>query len=100
MSLFDYGLDVDGVCICLCLFINRYIKKLNGDTIEIDNVNGNFSILDLKQRIEKQCGILVVQQLLIFEASRLDKNDDTLCNCNIRNDCTIHLILLQNNKYT
>lgn len=54
-------------------------------------VEGTMTVTELKSLIQKQEGILVTEQILIFQGEELG-DDNTLDFYNVRKDATIHVV--------
>ena len=68
-----------------------FVKTLNGQTIAFD-VEKEYSIVDIKNKIEDRQGIPSNQQRLIFRGKQLE-DEKTLQNYSINQDSTLHLIM-------
>lgn len=70
-----------------------FVKTLNGQTIAFD-VEKEYLIVDIKNKIEDRQGIPSNQQRLIFRGKQLE-DEKTLQEYSIHKDSTLHLIMKQ-----
>jgi hypothetical protein len=70
---------------------NLTIKTLTGRSYNVNASDFN-TIADLKQNLSEKLGFSVDQQRLIFGGKQLE-DDRTLNDYNLKNGCTVHLIL-------
>ena len=68
-----------------------FVKTLNGQTIAFD-VEKEYLIVDIKNKIEDRQGIPSNQQRLIFRGKQLE-DENTLQDYSIHKDSTLHLIM-------
>ena len=68
-----------------------FCKTIRGETITL-NVHANARVLDAKMQIERQTGVPIDHQRLIFAGRQLDENC-TLAEYGIAKEHTIHLTL-------
>ena len=71
--------------------IQIFVKTLTGKT-HVLQVNGTGTILDVKNEIYRTNGIPVCEQRMIFAGKQL-YDDWSLCDHNILNNATLHLVL-------
>lgn len=72
-----------------------FIKIENGDTIELE-VSGDFTIKELKKKIEKELDIPKENQIFLYGENFII--NDTLKNNKIEEESTINLITFEINK--
>ena len=68
-----------------------FIKTLTGKTIRL-RVLPSDTILSVKTKIEERENILTDRQRLVFHSRQLEDNQ-TLKDCDIKNESTLHLVL-------
>ena len=72
--------------------LNIFVKNIQ-DKSFILHMNENDKVLQLKQKIKDLTGIAEIEQRLIYMAKQLNVDSNTLKDYNIKNNCTIHLLL-------
>ena len=72
--------------------ITIFVKTLTGQTI-ICSINSSNAVGDLKLVIKENANIPANKQRIIFAGRQLN-DEQLLCDCNIQNECTVHLVLL------
>jgi len=68
-----------------------FIKTLTGKTIRL-RVLPSDTVLSVKTKIEERKNILTDRQRLVFHSRQLEDNQ-TLKDCDIKNESTLHLVL-------
>ena len=69
-----------------------YIKSFSGDTLTYTNIDGYFTVLELKKLIEERENYRMTDQRLIFGGKQLDDNE-CLADYNLQSGSTLSLIL-------
>ena len=69
-----------------------FVKTLTGKTIEVDDVDHNTTVLEVKHKIHSAEGIDIECQRLIYAGHQL-VDSETLEKYNIRGGATLHLVL-------
>mmetsp|Transcript_12537 Transcript_12537/g.31516 ORF Transcript_12537/g.31516 Transcript_12537/m.31516 type:complete len:98 (+) Transcript_12537:3-296(+) len=69
------------------------IKTLTGKTIKVEGADPTWRVLDLKLAVEREEEIPVDQQRLIHSGKALDKEEETLVGCGVKDGAVLHLVL-------
>lgn len=88
-----YGIH-RGSTLKLELYIVIYVKKLEGEMLKI-YVHKNDSIYSLQRLIRQKENILYNQQITLIFSGKILDNHKTLEDYNIKDESTIHLVLIQ-----
>jgi hypothetical protein len=93
LTLYDFGIREKDVIQIKKVDCNAqiFIRTLCGGTITLQ-VNLKMSVKKIKKMIEKEEGIPVLQQRLIFSGKQLE-DDKILSDYNIKREYTLHLVL-------
>ena len=73
-----------------------FVKTLTGKTISVQDVTGETTVAQIKDMLVEETGLPAALQKLIFAGTEME-NAQTLADCNVQKESTIHLSVNANN---